>query len=192
MTFYFLRRKRIMILTLAIFSISDFNLNFMLEQIVNKNERDFAPWSQVHNLATCNLATFSKKCWTHFQLWQLSKLATFNFGNFQFWQKNRKCLTSHYINNIKIENVEHLTASNTSKRQIQKPVVWILRSKSSWPVTGLRSKGSLKDLNDSKLIVYESRINFILHIQNLQRSPIPQTNNRSGTFFLLFLTANRL
>ena len=40
--------------------------------------------------------------------------------------------------------------------------------KSSWPVTGMRNKGPLKDLNDSKLIVYESkrfpwspRINFI-------------------------------
>ena len=48
----------------------------------NKNERDFAPWSQVQNLATLQLG---KKCWTHFQLWQLSKLGTFNFGNFQFW-----------------------------------------------------------------------------------------------------------
>ena len=40
--------------------------------------------------------------------------------------------------------------------------------KSSWPVTGLRNRGTLKDLNDSKLIVYESkwdpwssRINFL-------------------------------
>ena len=30
------------------------------------------------------------------------------------------------------------------------------------------------------------------YIQNLQRSPIPQTSNWQGTFFLLFLTANRL
>ena len=37
------------------------------------------------------------------------------------------------------------------------------REKSSWPVTGLRNRGPLKDLNDSKLIVYES--------------PIPQTSN---------------
>ena len=59
-----------MILTLAIFSISDFNLNFMLEQIVNKNERDFAPWSQIHNLATCNLAT-----------WQFGNLAPWQFDN---------------------------------------------------------------------------------------------------------------
>jgi hypothetical protein len=29
---------------------------------------------QLGNLATC------------FQLWKLSKLGTFNFGNFQFWQ----------------------------------------------------------------------------------------------------------
>ena len=42
------------------------------------------------------------------------------------------------------------------------------QKKSSWPVTGLHNSGLLKDLNDSKLIVYESkwfpwsyRINFI-------------------------------
>ena len=40
----------------------------------NKNERDFAPWSQVHNLATCNLA-----------IWQLGNLATWQFGNLAIW-----------------------------------------------------------------------------------------------------------
>ena len=38
----------------------------------NKNERDFAPWSQVHNLATCN---------HKFAIWQLGNLATWQFGN---------------------------------------------------------------------------------------------------------------
>ena len=47
----------------------------------------------------------------------------------------------------------------------------------------------MKDLNDSKLIVYESKwFPLIIHdqfytIQNLQRSPIPQTSYWSGTVF---------
>ena len=48
------------------------------------------------------------------------------------------------------------------------PVCCKKQQKSSWPVTGLRNRGHLKDQNDSKLIVYESkwfpwssRINFI-------------------------------
>ena len=73
--------------------------------IFNKNERDFAPWSQVHNLATCN-RKFAIWQLGNFAIWQfgnlarnaeltfnfgnflnleLSILATFNFGNFQFW-----------------------------------------------------------------------------------------------------------
>ena len=35
--------------------------------IFNKNERDFAPWSQVHNLATCN---------RKFAIWQFGNLPT--------------------------------------------------------------------------------------------------------------------
>ena len=48
------------------------------------------------------------------------------------------------------------------------PVCCKKQQKNSWPVTGLRNRGPLKDLNDSKLIVYESKgfpwssgINFI-------------------------------
>ena len=41
----------------------------------NKNKRDFAPWSQVHNLATCN-----------FQFWQLSTLSIFNIFSFGYFQ----------------------------------------------------------------------------------------------------------
>ena len=53
----------------------------------NKNERDFAPWSQVHNLATCNF-----QFW---QLWQFSILTTFSFDNFQFWPFSSKmCIRS--------------------------------------------------------------------------------------------------
>ena len=60
---------------------------------------------------------------------------------------------------------------------------------SSLPVTDLRSRGALKDLKDSKLIVYESkwfpwssRINFI-PFRIFRGPPIPQTSNWSGTFF---------
>ena len=65
------------------------------------------------------------------------------------------------------------------------------------PVTGLRKRGPLKDLNDSKLIVNASQVISLIikdqfnTIQNLQRSPIPQISNWSGTF-RLFLTANGL
>ena len=48
------------------------------------------------------------------------------------------------------------------------PICCKKQQKCSWPVTGLQNKGPLKDLNDSKLIVYESkwfpwstRMNFI-------------------------------
>ena len=46
----------------------------------NKNERDFAPWSQVYNLATCN--------WDfgNLAIWQLGNLATWQFGNLAIWQ----------------------------------------------------------------------------------------------------------
>ena len=66
------------------------------------------------------------------------------------------------------------------------------QKKGSWPVTGLHNRGPLKDLNDSKLIVYESRsfpwlsrINFIPF--RIFRFPILQTSNWSGTFFCCFL-----
>jgi hypothetical protein len=36
-------------------------------------------------------------------------------------------------------------------------LLFLTAKKSSWPVTGLRNRGPLKDLNDSKLIVYESK-----------------------------------
>ena len=59
-----------------------------IEHIENKNERDFAPWSQVHNLATCNLASWQ---FGKLAIWQFGNLArnaelTFNFGNFQNWE----------------------------------------------------------------------------------------------------------
>ena len=64
------------------------------------------------------------------------------------------------------------------------------QKKSSWPVTGLRDRGPLKDFNYSKLIVsmLVQVIPLIIQyqfytIQNLQRSHIPQTSNWSGTFF---------
>ena len=75
-------------------------------------------------------------------------------------------------------------------------LLWETAKKSSWPVTGLLSRGPLKDLKDSKLIL--NGINMILDdplgliynqfgiIQVFQRSPIPQTSNWSGTFFCCF------
>jgi hypothetical protein len=44
-----------------------------------KKKNDFAPWSQVQNLATCNLAPFN---FGNFQFWQFSILTTFSFDNF--------------------------------------------------------------------------------------------------------------
>ena len=59
-----------------------------------KGFRSMIASSQFSNLQLGNLAIWqlgnlriwqlSKKCWTHFQLWQLSEFETFNFGNFQF------------------------------------------------------------------------------------------------------------
>ena len=73
------------------------------------------------------------------------------------------------------------------------------QKKSSWPITGLRSRWPLKILNGEKLILDDQgnhldsyTYNQFGIIQILQKSPIPQTSNWSGTFFLLFLTANRL
>ena len=62
---------------------------------------------------------------------------------------------------------------------------------SSWPVTGLGKREPLKDLKDSKLILNESKLFPWLSRISLvpfrtfrnQRALIPQTNNRSGTFF---------
>ena len=54
--------------------------------------------------------------------------------------------------------------------------------KSSWPVTVLWNRRPLKDLNDSKLIHLIIQDQFYT-MQNLQRYPIPQTSNWSGTFF---------
>ena len=124
----------------------------------NKNERDFAPWSQVHNLETYNLQLGNLKIWKldnlarnaeltfnfgNFQNWELSILATFNFGfnfgNFHFISFissisfNFTLPISFYQNlsnqEKKIKNVQHHTTSKTSKHQLQIPVVWILRSK---------------------------------------------------------------
>ena len=59
--------------------------------------------------------------------------------------------------------------------------------KTAKKLEGLKNRRTLKELNDSKLIANESSISIIQYhfyaIQKLQRSPIPQTSNRSGTFF---------
>ena len=88
-------------------------------------------------------------------------------------------------------------------RFVQQTLPYLLNCKKQqkkdfWPVTGLRNRGTLKNLNDSKLIVYESkwfpwpsRINFIPF--RIFRGPLfhkPVTGQE--LFFLLFLTANRL
>ena len=70
--------------------------------------------------------------------------------------------------------------------------------KSSWPVTGLWNRGTLKDLNDSKLIVNESkwfpwssRINLIPF--RIFRGPLFHKPVTAGQeLFLLFFTANRV
>ena len=65
------------------------------------------------------------------------------------------------------------------------PVCCEKQQKSSWPITGLRNRGPVKDLNDSKL----SPSDFLIiqdqfhTVQNLQKFPILQTSNWSGTFF---------
>ena len=84
----------------------------------------------------------------------------------------------------------------TSIKLVLKPVCSKKQQKSSWPVTCLQNRGLLKDLNDSKLCIWAQVIPLIIQdqfytIQNIQRSPSPQTSNPPG-FFLLFLTANRL
>ena len=68
------------------------------------------------------------------------------------------------------------------------PVCCKKQQKSSWPVTGLRDRGPLKDLNDSKLIVYESkwfpwssRINFIPF--RIFWGPLFHKPVTAGTFF---------
>ena len=63
------------------------------------------------------------------------------------------------------------------------------QKKSSWPVTSLWNMGPLKILNGIKWILddqgnqLDSYWNQFGIIQDLQRSPIPQTSNWSGTFF---------
>ena len=64
------------------------------------------------------------------------------------------------------------------------------QKKISWQVTGLRNRGPLNDLNNSKLIVciWVQVIPLISQdqfytIQNLQSFPIPQISNWAGTFF---------
>ena len=83
----------------------------------------------------------------------------------------------------KIEKKKLLHSSLFAVRNIKK---------SSWLVTGLWSRGPLKDLEGSKDCKWVQVIPMIIQdqfytIQNLQRSPIPQTSNRSGTFFCCFL-----
>ena len=71
---------------------------------------------------------------------------------------------------------------------------WPLRNskKSSWPVTGLWNRGSLKILN-SKLILDDQGNHLDSYtissesFRSFWRSPIPQTCNRSQTFFYCFL-----
>ena len=52
--------------------------------------------------------------------------------------------------------------------------------------------GPLKELNDSKLIVFLVQVialiiqDQFLTVQNLQKSPILQTSNWSGTFFAVY------
>ena len=60
------------------------------------------------------------------------------------------------------------------------PVCCKKQQKNSWPVTGLWNRWPLKDLNDSKLIIWVQVIPLIIQdqfytVQNLQRSPILQT-----------------
>ena len=54
---------------------------------------------------------------------------------------------------------------------------------SSWPVTGLRSEGSLKDLKDSKLILNES----VWYRSEPLEGPYSSTSCWSGTIFCCFL-----
>ena len=56
-------------------------------------------------------------------------------------------------------------------------------------VTGLWNRGPLKILNDIKLILDDqgNHLDSYTIIRVLQRSPIPQTSNWSGTFVCCFL-----
>ena len=63
----------------------------------------------------------------------------------------------------------------------------------SWPVTGLQTRGPEWFRTDC-MCPSDSpdHLGSLLYHSELQRSPIPQTSNWAGTFFLLFLTVNRL
>ena len=99
-------------------------------------------------------------------------------------------------------SLENLFDANfASKRIISVPVTLFVlepvcckkQQKKSWPVTGLWIRGPLKDLNDYKLIVYESkwfpwsfRINFIPF--RIFTGPLFHKPVTGQELFLLFLT----
>mgnify|MGYP006975437472 CR=1 FL=1 len=83
------------------------------------------------------------------------------------------------------------------RRKLVARASWLYETekKSSWPVTGLRNRGPLKDLKDSKLIVYESkwfpwssRINLIPF--KIFRGPLFHKLVTGQELFLLLLAAN--
>ena len=103
----------------------------------------------------------------------------------------------HYISLFfLITNILILIFDVLFLNNVLEPVCCKKQQKSSWPVTGLGNRGPLKDLNNSKLIVYESkwfpwssRINFIsFRIFIIFSYSINQWLVRN--FCLLFLTTD--
>ena len=95
--------------------------------------------------------------WTIIFLVKLLRTFWFNLSSSFIWE-NCSC----------IENLLSWKQLYTKYKLYTKLCKKYKKKVSSWPATGLRNRGPLKDLNDSKLIVYESkwflwssRINFI-------------------------------
>jgi hypothetical protein len=116
---------------------------------------------------------FCFKFWYQAISWLIfSELQNLFFGRLTWaaWRKHHGMCTSEMFVRLKTCKciiIQVLIDSESHTTCILEPVCCKKQKKSSWPVNGLRDMGPLKDLNDSKLIVYElnwfsssSRINF--------------------------------
>jgi hypothetical protein len=140
----------------------------MLDNCLSKSWHWPALFSASLLSATCFFSESSNATYNRFEqvlIWMDKNLCTVSDG----YYGSIGCLSSFQGRDKKLEPV-------CCKKQ---------QKKSTWAVTGLWNRGRLKILNGIKLILDDqgNHLDTFEIIQVLQRSPILQTSNWSGTFF---------